>query len=229
MDKKRAIQLFVVCVIAISIFSSISYAAPAPIQRISDFFSNNGYQDHDKLIDFFIFFTMFFAMSYIAFSKVWGQGFGKPGDAKGAIIGLSIAIALALAFAIVTQANFSITNLFPIAKIFLLLVLWIIFYGLLSQILGDDKLMKFVAAILGLILAYLALSFATQVVCIGSGNHETGAARLNLADSGRRAGNNLPSRDGVISQPVKSRGVNFGERCPLSMIGYRKRKRKHLR
>jgi hypothetical protein len=60
----------------------------AGVSRIESFISGGEFKQHAKLIDFMLFFVIFFAMSYLGFSKVWGKGFGEPGKGRGAIIGL---------------------------------------------------------------------------------------------------------------------------------------------
>ena len=97
MDNKRLIPVLTLVLV---LFSSVSGCAATG--RISTFFESGEFMQHSKIIDFGLFFVMFFALCYLGLTKVWGEGYGKGGAAKGAIVGLSMALALALAFAIIS-------------------------------------------------------------------------------------------------------------------------------
>lgn len=165
---------------------SVLVSGCAGVDRINSFFENDEYKEHSKLIDFGLFFTMFFALAYLGLTQVWGKGFGKPGEAKGAIVGLSLALALALAFAVVTQTQFSITTIFPLAKALFFLIIFFILYGLIvmTKIFGDHWGGKIAAAILALMLTYILLSIFTHMVCQMSNNMDDPACQSDFFNWG---------------------------------------------
>jgi len=168
MKKSRSV-VFILLVLVL--FSFISGCAG--MTRINDFFENNEYEQHGKIIDFGLFFVMFFALTYIGLTKVWGEGYGKAGaHAKGPIIGLCFALSLSLTFAIVTQTRFSITTIFPLAKALFFVIIWFLLWGLLdkTKILGEGWGAKVAYAIMALLMTYLLLSIATHMMCQMSEN-----------------------------------------------------------
>jgi hypothetical protein len=178
MKKSRSVVLVLLVLVLFSFISGC-----AGFTRINDFFENNEYQQHGKIIDFGLFFTMFFALSYLGLSKVWGEGYGKPGaNAKGPIVGLSFALALSFAFAIVTQTRFSITTIFPLAKAFFFIIIWFLLWGLLdkTKILGEGWGAKVAYAIMALLMTYLLLSIATHMMCQMSENMDDPACQSDF-------------------------------------------------
>ena len=186
MNKKRALYLFVIVVL---LFGVLALSAEAsPLTRINDFFTNGEYKTHAKIIDFLIFFTMFFALAYLGFTKMWGAGHGDAGKGKGPIVALSISFGLALAFAIVSQTKFSITTLFPIAKAFLFLIVVLLLYGLLSQnqLIGNDTwTKKIISFLLAIILGYLVLNILTHVICLSENNDDDPACKGAFFTAGK--------------------------------------------
>ncbi|MBN1543925.1 hypothetical protein JW898_00505 [Candidatus Woesearchaeota archaeon] len=162
MNKRQFLALFVLVALL-----SVMISGCSGMSRIDSFFANGEYMQHSKMIDFGLFFTIFFAMCYLGFTVAFGKGFGKPAEAKGAIVGLSLALALALAFAIVTQTQFSIMTIFPLAKALFFLIIFFILYGLIhmSKVFGEHWGGKLAAAILALMLTYILLSIFTHMVC----------------------------------------------------------------
>ncbi|MFH1064162.1 MAG: hypothetical protein V1729_03720 [Candidatus Woesearchaeota archaeon] len=154
----------------IILFSLVSGCAG--VGRINSFIANGEFMQHAKVIDFGLFFVIFFSLSYLGFTQVWGKGFGKPGEGKGAIVALSFALALALAFAIVSQTSFSITTIFPLAKAIFFIVIFFLLWGLIikSGVFGDHWGGKIAAAVLAGMLAYLLFSIATHMLCQMSDN-----------------------------------------------------------
>ncbi|MBW2972592.1 hypothetical protein KY359_06150 [Candidatus Woesearchaeota archaeon] len=152
------------------------------MSRIDAFFENGEYMQHSKMIDFGLFFTMFFALTYLGLTQVWGKGFGKPGEGKGAIVGLSLALSLSLAFAIVTQTQFSITTIFPLAKALFFLIIFFILYSLIvmTKIFGEHWGGKVASAILALMLTYILLSIFTHMVCQMSNNMDDPACESDF-------------------------------------------------
>ncbi len=177
MDKKRFFSLFLVVLLLSSFISGC-----AGVGRIDDFFQNGEYQQHSKIIDFGLFFVMFFALAYLGLSKVWGEGFGKPGTGKGPIVALSLALALALSFAIVTQTRFSITTIFPVAKAIFFLIIFFVLWGLMvmSKMFGEGGWGKFIAAVLALIATYLIFSIGTHMICQMSDNMDDPACKSDF-------------------------------------------------
>jgi hypothetical protein len=167
MNKRQFLALFLL-VALVAVFVS----GCAGVSRIDSFFEDEEYKKHSKLIDFGLFFTMFFALGYLGFSMVWGKGFGKPGEGKGAIVGLSLALALALSFALVTQTRLSITSMFPVAKAIFFIIIWFLLWGLLdkTKVLGEGKGAKIAYFILAGIMVYLLASIATHFICQMSDN-----------------------------------------------------------
>ena len=177
MKRNQFLALFIIIAIVFIFISGC-----AGVSRIDSFFANEEYKQHAKLIDFSLFFVMFFALSYLGLTQVWGKGFGKPGEGKGAIVGLSLALALSLAFALITQTRFSITTIFPIAKALLFLIIFFILWGLLvmSKMFGDHWGGKLVAAILALIATYLLACIATHMICQMSDNMDDPACQSDF-------------------------------------------------
>jgi hypothetical protein len=167
MNRRQFIALFLVVALLFVFISGC-----AGVSRIDSFFQNQEFKQHAKLIDFGLFFVIFFALSFLGLSKVWGEGYGKPGSGKGAITGLSIALALALAFALITQTSFSITTIFPVAKAMFFLVITFVLYGVITKagIFGDSWMGKVIAFIIALMFVYLLASIFTHFVCQMSDN-----------------------------------------------------------
>ncbi|MBW2967723.1 hypothetical protein KY362_04500 [Candidatus Woesearchaeota archaeon] len=178
MNRQRFILLFVLVALSLSLT-----AGCGPLDRINDFFANEGYQDHAKLIDFGLFFIMFFALTYLGLTAMWGKGFGQAGGAKGPIVGLSAAFGLTMAFAIVTQTSFSITSLFPLAKMMLFLIVFFILWGLLmrSNMFGRNSWAnRIVTFILAAIITYILASIATHMICQMSDNMDDEACESDF-------------------------------------------------
>lgn len=154
----------------------------AGVQRLDSFFANQEYIQHAKIIDFAIFFVLFFSLSYLGFSRVWGEGFGKPGSAKNVVVGLSLTLGLALSFALVTQTQFSIMTIFPLAKAMLFLIITFLLGGLIihSKVFGEGKLAKFIAIVIALIGTYLIFSIGTHMICQVSNNMDDPACQSDF-------------------------------------------------
>jgi len=180
--KKRL--FYVLFAIALMLTSLISGCAG--VGRIGSFFTNNEYKQYAKIIDFGLFFVIFFALCYLGFTKVWGEGFGKPGSARGAVIGLSLALSLALTFAIVTQTKFSITTIFPLAQAIFFLVIWFLLWGLLdkTKVLGEGYLAKIGYAIITFMFAYIVFSMLTHMICQMSDNMDDAACKSDFFNAG---------------------------------------------
>jgi hypothetical protein len=180
--KKRA--FYVLFAIALMLTGLISGCAG--VGRIGSFFTNQEYKQYAKIIDFGLFFVIFFALCYLGFTKVWGEGFGKPGSARGAVIGLSLALSLALTFAIVTQTKFSITTMFPLAQAIFFLVIWFLLWGLLdkTKVLGDGYLAKIGYAIITFMFAYIVFSMLTHMICQMSDNMDDAACKSDVFNAG---------------------------------------------
>lgn len=177
MNKRQFLALFVLVLLL-----SVLISGCAGMSRVDSFFANGEYMQHSKMIDFGLFFTIFFAMCYLGFTVAFGKGFGKPAEAKGAIVGLSLALSLALSFAIVTQTQFSITTIFPLAKALFFLIIFFILYGLiyLSKVFGEHWGGKIAAAILALMLTYILLSIFTHMACQMSNNMDDPACESDF-------------------------------------------------
>ncbi|MFC1741820.1 hypothetical protein ACFL3V_04765 [Nanoarchaeota archaeon] len=162
MNKRQFFALFLLVVLLATLISGC-----AGVSRLNSFFENDEYKQHSKIIDFGLFFVIFFALGFLGFSQVWGKGFGKPGEGKGAIVGLSLALSLALSFALITQTRFSITTIFPVAKAMFFLVITFLLGGLIihSKVFGEGKMAKFIAFLIALIGTYLIFSIGTHFVC----------------------------------------------------------------
>jgi len=184
-------NLLILSAIILVLFLFISGCAATG--RISSFFESGEFKQHAKIIDFALFFVIFFSLTYIGLSRVWGEGFGKPGAAKGPIVGLSMALALALAFALISQTSFSITTIFPLAKAFFFIVIWFLLWGLLvmSKVFGDHWGGKLVAAILAGIMAYLLFSIATHMICQMSDNMDDPACQSDFFNAAFNLGGRL--------------------------------------
>ena len=177
MDKRRFFSFFLLILLLSSFISGC-----AGVSRIDDFFSNDEYLQHGKIIDFALFFVMFFALSYLGLTKVWGEGYGKPGTGKGAIVALSIALSLALAFALVTQTRFSITTIFPMAKAVFFLIMTFLLAGLIihSKVFGEGTAGKVIAFIISALAIYLVVSIGTHMVCQMSDNMDDPACKSDF-------------------------------------------------
>ena len=171
MNKKRVFCLFIATIFVFGLFALGVEAGP--LDSISNFFANGSYKTHAKMIDFLLFFTMFFSLAYLGFTKMWG-GDKDGAKMKGPIVGLSIAFGLALAFAIVSQTKFSITTMVPLAKAFLFVIVTLLLYGLLRQneLLGGDDTWtkKIITILLAIILTYIILNIFTYIVCASENN-----------------------------------------------------------
>ncbi len=176
MEKRR----FVAIVVMSLMFTLLTGCAG--LSRIESFMQSGEYLQHSKVIDFGLFFVMFFALCYLGLSQVWGKGFGKPGEAKGPIAGLSFALSLSLAFAIVSQTQFSVTTIFPIAKALFFLIIFFLLWGLLvqSKIFGDHWGGKIIAAILALMATYLIFCIFTHMICQMSNNLDDPACQSDF-------------------------------------------------
>ncbi|NQU78657.1 hypothetical protein HQ545_02720 [Candidatus Woesearchaeota archaeon] len=181
MEKRQFLALFIAVTLLFLLLTGC-----AGITRIDNFFENKEYLDHSKIIDFALFFIIFFALTYTGLSRVWGEGFGKPGDAKGPIVGISLALGITLAFAIISQTRFSITTMFPIAKAMLFLLIWFVIWGLFiaSKIFGEHWGGKAIAAILALIACYLIFSIATFFICEMESNQDDPACESGFFSGG---------------------------------------------
>jgi outer membrane protein OmpA-like peptidoglycan-associated protein len=177
MNKRQFLTLFLVVALLLVFISGC-----AGMQRIDSFFANGEYREHSKMIDFGLFFVIFFALCYISLTSIWGKGFGKPGEAKGSIVALSIALALTFAFAIISQTTFSITTLFPLAKAIFFLVVFILLYGMIvkTEIFGKHWGGKAAAFILAAILTYLLACIFTHMVCQMSDNMDDPACQSDF-------------------------------------------------
>lgn len=158
MNKKRILTL--TCIVALLIVLYASFVAAGPLQNLQNFFTS-GYKNYNKLLDFMVFTILFFAAAYLGFSRWFGGGFGNPGDARGAVVGLSLALSLALSFAIITQTNFSLTSLFPISLLMIFFILVLLIYGLLQPAIDN----WFLRLLLSLIVAYLLFSVFLFFYC----------------------------------------------------------------
>lgn len=169
-------------VFALAIVLMLFLSGCAGLQRVDGFFQNQEYLQHSKTIDFSLFFVMFFALTYIGLSKVWGEGFAKPGGAKGAIVGLSIALSLSLAFALVTQTQFSLTTIFPMAKAIFFLIITFLLGGLIihSKVFGEGKMGKFIAILIALIGTYLIFCIGTHMMCQMANNMDNPACQSDF-------------------------------------------------
>lgn len=173
-------KVLVLSLIFLVLFSFVSGCAA--VNRFDSFFAGGEFRQHARIIDFGLFFVIFFALCYLGFSMAFGKGFGKPADAKGPIVGLSLALALAFAFAIVSQTSFSITTMFPLAKAFFFIALWFVLWGLLSKsgIFGEHWGGKVVSAILAAIIIYLLACIFTHFVCQMSDNMHDPACKSDF-------------------------------------------------
>jgi len=173
MNKRLVLGLIIALLVLTTFLSGC-----AGTSRIGSFFQNGDYLKHSKIIDFFIFFTLFFSLTYLGFTKWFSGEFGKGGTGKGAVVGLSLALSLALTFAIITQTKFSITSLFPLAKSILFLAVTLLLYGLLNNILKvEGKMSKVLLFIFSLILVYVLFSIFTYFVCMTENNNGDPACR----------------------------------------------------
>lgn len=158
MNKKRILTLTCIAALLLVIFAS--FVTAGPLQNLQNFFTS-GYKDYNKLLDFMVFTILFFAAAYLGFSRWFGSGFGSPGDARGAVVGLSLALALALSFAVITQTNFSLTSLFPISLLFIFFILVLLIYGLIKGVVDN----WFLSLLFSLIIAYLLFSVFLFFYC----------------------------------------------------------------
>jgi hypothetical protein len=184
-------QFFALLLLTLIMSSFISGCAG--VNRIGTFFQAGEFKQHAKIIDFCLFFVIFFSLCYIGFSKVWGEGFGKPGAGKGSIVGLSFALALALAFAIVSQTKFSITTIFPLAKAIFFIVIWFLLWGLMNktELFGTGWLAKIAYAIMTFIMAYILFSIATHMICQMSDNMDDPACKSDFFNAAFNLGGRL--------------------------------------
>ncbi|MBT5022860.1 hypothetical protein HOK51_04040 [Candidatus Woesearchaeota archaeon] len=86
--------------------------------------------------DVVIFTLIFFAMVWIALSKMWGDG---DGSTKSAIIVLSITLALALSIGLVYGGKFTVVKIFPFAMILLAVLLWAGLFLLFSKLFSIES------------------------------------------------------------------------------------------
>ena len=109
------------------------------------------YTTQRKVVDFILFFVMFFSLALLGLKKAFGEGGGNAVTALAFSIGFMLALAL-VAFSQVTLALF-----FPFAKnIIFLVMVWIIF-AIAKKIFGDKH--TFWLFLLALVLGWLAFNY----------------------------------------------------------------------
>lgn len=194
--EKRHIRSAVVLAVFLVLFllaSNITLAAEGSkasngFQRIGEFFKNKEFTNYTVLVDFGIFFLIFFSMCWLGLSRWFGEGFGKPGQAKGAVVGLSLGLSLMFTFGLVVSGKFTIAKTFPIAKNFLFLAFWLVLYAILSNnaLIGSDTfLKKAIAFILAGIIIYVLANIATAYVCSLENNGSDAACQGGIFTVGK--------------------------------------------
>lgn len=180
MDKKR----FLALVSMATMFLFLTGCAG--VSRINAFIGGGEFKQHANVIDFGLFFVIFFSMTYLGLTKIWGKGYGEGGKAKGAIVGLSIALGLAFAFAIVSQTSFSVTTMYPMAKAFFFLICTFILSGLIikSEVFGKGKIASIIAIVISLIAMYLVFSIGSHMICQMTDNMDDPACKSDFFNFG---------------------------------------------
>ncbi|MBU0461216.1 MAG: hypothetical protein KJ574_01380 [Nanoarchaeota archaeon] len=185
--------LFILILLGFSVFAVAQEAgqeqASNGFERIGQFFKNKEFANHSVLVDFGVFFLIFFSLCWLGFSRWFGEGFGKPGTAKGAVIGLSLGLALMFSLGLVISGKFTIAKSFPIAKNFLFLAFWLLLYSILSndRMIGSDTwLKKATAFMLAGILVYVLANIATGYVCSLENNEEDAACQGGVFTLGKQ-------------------------------------------
>lgn len=165
MDSKRLFSFLLVLALLFVISMPLVEAASNPVtngfERIGEWFKNAEYKENSQLIDFFLYFVLFFSLVWLGL----GNWFGKNDDNKGAIIGLSFA--LAIIFALALSSKLPIMHLFVVGKVFLFIVFTLLLYGLLSNSLigNDTTTKKIISFLLAAMIAYLLFTLLTFTVC----------------------------------------------------------------
>lgn len=156
--KKIIIGIFVFLFISLFLASSVSAArfslSRESVNRVTDsmgeflkgsvllWYSTDSsgelrteYETQRRVVDFILFFIMFFSLALLGLRKVYKEG----GNAVNA---LAFAIGALLSLSLVAFTKVTLGLLFPFAKnILFFIILWVI-YLILAKIIGDDKTSK---------------------------------------------------------------------------------------
>jgi len=108
------------------------------------------YEMQRKIVDFILFFIMFFSLSLLGLKKAFKDG----GNALNA---LALSIGALMSLALVAFTKVTLGLLFPFAKNILFFIILLVVYLILAKLLGEK--MKILALILAVIITWLAFSY----------------------------------------------------------------------
>jgi Sec-independent protein translocase protein TatA len=180
MNQKHIIGIVALFILLFFITTPVVEAQSASngFERIGNFFKNQEYKENSQLIDFLIYFILFFSISWLGL----GRGLNMDEQNRGAVVGISLALALIFAWGL--SQKLPIAHLFVVGKVLLFVVFVILLYTLFaSTIIGKDSFgKKFLSFILALIVAYFALTFLNFTICTFE-NPDTGACSAGPLNS----------------------------------------------
>ena len=142
--------------------SSVSSVTGSLSGGLGKFFSNYMTATGPTILDFIIFFAIFFSICWLAF-KQWIE------NAKGAVIMLSISVSVAFSIALVFGAKLTMKKLVPFAGAILFIFMLGAIYFLLTKYIftGDTIWKKIISAIITLLIGAALLYLLMAVVCDG--------------------------------------------------------------